>query len=99
MTRDADIVIAVDDADALDVVPGLTIPTATVGHLLALKLLARDDRSRPTDAADLLGLAGVASDQEWESAERAVRLIEQRGDARGRDLVAALGELRSTHGT
>ena len=33
-----------DGAETLEVVPGLQLPVATVGHLLALKTLARDDR-------------------------------------------------------
>lgn len=40
-------------AEPIEVVPGLTLPIATTGHLIALKLLARDDTWRPQDAADL----------------------------------------------
>jgi hypothetical protein len=43
-------------ADALDVVPGLAVPTARMGHLIALKVLARDDRTRPQDRVDLPAL-------------------------------------------
>jgi hypothetical protein len=31
----------------LDIVPGLLIPLARTGHLLAMKVLSRDDRHRP----------------------------------------------------
>ena len=75
----------------------LEIPVATVGHLIALKLLARDDRQRPLDADDLRSLSAVASDAEWDRAALAVALIEQRGYHRERDLSGALRELRE-HG-
>lgn len=61
----------VDEADELLVVPDLVVPTASIGHLVALKLLARDDRSRPADADDLASLAQVAGEDDWESARRA----------------------------
>jgi hypothetical protein len=43
-------------AEELLVLPDLTQSVATVGHLLAMKLLARDDRHRPADADDLAAL-------------------------------------------
>jgi hypothetical protein len=73
-------------------VNGLSIEVARVGHLIAMKLVARDDRLRPNDQADLLALSKVADDVEWARAAAAVRLIEERGFGRGRDLVAALEE-------
>jgi len=39
-------------AETTEVVPGLRLPIATTGHLIALKLLARDDLERPQDLAD-----------------------------------------------
>lgn len=86
----------VDEADELFVLPDLVVPTASIGHLVALKLLARDDRNRPADADDLASLAEVAGEDDWESARRAVRLIAERGYARGRDLETALERLRSS---
>jgi hypothetical protein len=71
------------------------VPVARVGHLIAMKLLARDDRTRPQDGVDLRVLAMVASDGDWELAAAAVELIEARGFARGRDLVAALAAARA----
>ncbi len=70
------------------------VPVATVGHLIAMKLVSRDARRRPRDEEDLLGLARVADQAEWARAERAVALIEERGFSRGRDLRAALRHLR-----
>lgn len=83
----------VDRATKISVVPGLLLPVATVGDLIAMKLLARDDRRRPTDADDLRALREVATGDDWQVARRAVELIELRGFARGRDLVAHLASL------
>jgi hypothetical protein len=73
-------------AEPLDVMPGLTVPVASSGHLIALKVLSRDDRSRPLDRADLAGLLRVADDGAVDTARRALALIAARGYHRGRDL-------------
>lgn len=70
------------------------VPVATIGHLIAMKLVSVDDDRRPTDRADLLQLSQVADDNEWARAQVAVRLITERGFSRGRDLAAALKEWR-----
>ena len=85
----------VASAEPLAVVPNLTLPVAVVGHLIAMKLLARDDRQRPLDADDLRALAAIASEADWETAAAATQLIAQRGCARGRDLSVALNALRN----
>ncbi len=81
-------------ADLMEVLTGLTLPVASTGHLIAMKLLARDDRRRPTDADDLRALSEVAQPSDWDVAANAVRAITARGFHRGRDLSAALDELR-----
>jgi hypothetical protein len=81
-------------ANEIEVAAGIVAPVAQVGHLIAMKLLSRDDRTRPRDREDLVQLAAVADDAEWRRAEQAVTEIARRGFARGRDLVAALGEWR-----
>lgn len=80
-------------AEVLEVLPGFEIPVATIGHLIALKLLARDDRVRPADADDLRALGALAEATDWDVARSAVDLIHRRGYSRGRDLEAALSEL------
>jgi hypothetical protein len=80
-------------AEPLEVLPGLVVPVARIGDLLAVKLLARDDEARPLDAADLRALRAVAGARDLALARDAAMLIEQRGYARGRDLVAALDAL------
>lgn len=82
-------------AERIVVIPDLEVPVAAVGHLIAMKLLARDDRQRPADADDLVGLAAIATSADWQAASSAVELIHQRETNRGRDLRAALDELRS----
>jgi predicted nucleotidyltransferase len=75
-------------AEPLELLRGLVIPVAQTGHLLALKVLARDDISRPQDIADLRALMLVASPEELDRARQALALIAARGFHRGRSLVA-----------
>lgn len=74
------------DAEILEAFKGLSIPVATIHHLIALKILARDDRTRPQDAADLRHLLAVADRADLDAARNALRLIEQRGFNRSRRL-------------
>lgn len=85
-------------ADTIGVLPGLSVPVASRAHLIAMKLLARDDRHRPTDYDDLHALAAVADAGDWPQAGEAVALIHEREFDRGRDLVGALRELAAEHG-
>jgi predicted nucleotidyltransferase len=77
-------------AEPLEVFPGLRVPVARVGHLIVLKLLARDDRQRPQDADDLRALRRVADSAEIARAREGAALVAGRGFGRGRDLVALL---------
>jgi len=85
----------VTNAERLEVLPELVIPVATTGHLIAMKLLARDDRLRPADADDINALATIAREPDWVEARAAVELITQRGYGRGRDLDGALAALQN----
>ena len=85
----------VERATLISVIPGLILPVACVGDLIAMKLLARDDRQRPNDADDLRALREVATDADWETARIAAIAIQERGYSRQRDLVAALDSLIS----
>jgi predicted nucleotidyltransferase len=84
----------VEAAQVIEVVRGINMRVASVGHLIAVKLLSVSPE-RATDAADLRSLALVASDAEWERALDAVRLIEHRGFSRRRNLVDDLQALRN----
>ena len=83
----------VDQADRLEILPDLTANVATIGHLLALKVLARDDRTRPQDLDDIRALLAEASDNDIGEARKALALIEARGYARGRPLHQQLEEI------
>lgn len=77
-------------ADGLEVFAGVFAPVAQTGHLIALKVLARDDLRRPQDAVDLRALLSAAVERDLALARESVGLIERRGFHRDRDLVAAL---------
>jgi hypothetical protein len=83
----------VEAAEAVEISPKLTLPVATTGHLIALKLLARDDDTRPQDLADLRALREAATADDLAVACEAVQLIMGRGFNRDRDLVSLLQEL------
>jgi hypothetical protein len=76
----------VDAAEELAVLEEVTVRVATRAHLVALKVLARDDRNRPQDWDDLRALLADASEADIAAAGAALRLIEQRGYNRGRNL-------------
>jgi hypothetical protein len=82
-------------AEPLEIFSGLVVPVATKGHLIALKVLARDDEHRPQDRIDLRELLRVASDEDLAQAVAALELITVRGFNRGRGLMALLGEARA----
>ncbi len=73
-------------AEPLEILPGVRLPVARLSHLLALKVLSREDRSRPQDRADALTLLAAAQPAELDETRQALALIGQRGYARGRDL-------------
>lgn len=75
-------------AERLEVLPGLSVPVPRTGHLLALKVLARDDVTRPQDVADIRALLAVADDAERARAREALALITARGYHRQKDLLA-----------
>jgi predicted nucleotidyltransferase len=82
----------VDAADAMEILPGIVLPVAKVGHLIALKVLSAVP-SRPQDVADLRALAGVASATDLDLAKQALALIEARGFARGKRLLVEFERL------
>ncbi len=77
-------------AERMEVVPGLVLPVATTAHLVLMKLLARDDVTRPQDAADLVALRRVATERDVVIVAQAIALVVDRGFTRDRDLRAAL---------
>jgi predicted nucleotidyltransferase len=80
----------VADAESIELLPSLTIGVARTGHLIALKVLSRDDVRRPQDAGDLRALLRVASPVEVARARTALAMIAARGYHRGRDLMSEM---------
>jgi len=86
-------------ADRLELLPGLTVKVARVEHLIALKVLSRDDERRPQDLVDLRALLRTASHADVTRAREALGLITDRGYHRGRELGAQLAALLEESGT
>ena|GEM_PF-632051 len=94
-------------AEVLEVMRGLAMPVARTGHLLALKVLARDPSYpdlRPQDAGDIRELLRVADREEVQRARHALDLMMRRGfdldiDDQPRDLRAEFEDLLMTYGT
>ncbi len=87
----------VAQGESMEILPGLSLRVATTGHLLALKVLARDDARRPQDRVDLRSLLLVADEQERQRTREALVLIHNRGYHRGRDLLSAWEQLLEEH--
>jgi Nucleotidyl transferase AbiEii toxin, Type IV TA system len=84
-------------SELLEVLPGMRLPVARTGHLIALKVLSRDDVRRPTDLADLRSLIAQASRADLDEAEQSLSLITERGYHRGRDLYQLFRQLLDDH--
>lgn len=74
-------------AESLEVSPGLTIPVARIGHLIAVELCWRRSEKRDRDLRTLIERADA---EDLEEARHLIALITERGCHRGRDLRAAL---------
>jgi len=85
----------VAEAEPIELLPNLTIGVARTGHLIALKILSRDDVSRPQDIVDLRALLRVASSAELARARESLGLIAARGYHRGRDLMSEMNTFLS----
>ena len=83
----------VRDATEIEVFQSLQLPVCRIGHLLALKVLARDDIRRPQDIIDIRALLKDISQTELELARTALQLITARQFHRGRDLLSAFDHL------
>jgi Nucleotidyl transferase AbiEii toxin, Type IV TA system len=79
----------VESAELLEVLPGLAVPVATLGYLLALKVLA----GRPQDITDIQALLAQATAADIQHAREALLLISRRGFDRQKDLLAEFAKL------
>lgn len=84
----------VANASTLTLFDGCAAPVASVGHLVAVKLLARSPR-RLQDDLDLEALARVATEEDLREARTAIGLITTRGFARDKDLEAEFAAWRA----
>ncbi len=84
----------VNEAELLEVLPGLNAPVATTGHLIAMKVLSRNDWERPQDRMGLGALIRVATLSDLEGARLAFSLCRDRGFNGGRDLEEDLRRLQ-----
>jgi len=79
------------NAESLEIFPNVFFKVATIGHLIAMKLLAQSE-DRPQDSIDLKNLFKVADESQILIAKQAIELIEKRGFNRGRELSKILKE-------
>lgn len=73
------------DAEPLEIAPGLTVPVAQAGHLVAMKLLALAP-DRPQDGVDLQALIRNLTALDRERARNAATRIEELGANRSKRL-------------
>jgi predicted nucleotidyltransferase len=78
-------------ADLLEVLPGLFMPVASIGHLIALKVLA----GRHQDLTDLGYLISAAAEADLGEARTSVARIQERGYNRGQNLSEDLSAIIS----
>lgn len=78
-------------SEVLEALPGLPVPVARVGDLLALKVLSNGPE-RPQDQIDIVALLRLADEAEMGRARQTAALIVERGFGRGRDLLGLLAE-------
>ena len=82
----------VAQAESLEILPDLRLPVARIDHLIALKVLARDDRRRPQDWDDIQALLREADESDVARAREALALIAERGYHRRRNLIERFAE-------
>ncbi len=78
-------------AEPAEVLPGVRLPVARRGHLIAMKVLSASDR-RPVDRADLLDLIRRADAEDMRLALEALAAVTSGGFERTRNLHAELDE-------
>lgn len=77
----------------IELLPGLTLPVASLGDLIAMKILSQNSADRIQDRADVLALLRSASPDDRQVAQDALTHIAQSGLAAGRDLASDFAEL------
>ena len=80
----------VEGAEEMEVFPEVRVPVAGLGDLVAMKILARDDESRPQDRLDLKALLERSRGADHKRAVSLLAQIEAGGYSRGRSLAEEL---------
>jgi len=80
-------------AERMTVVPGLVLPVAQRGHLIALKLLAAGEPGREHDWRDLRALVAGATSDDIDRARASIDLLVSRGAAPRERLEASLAKV------
>jgi len=88
----------VEGAETLRLSAHLALPVARLEHLLALKVLSMDDRSRPQDRLDINALLDNCTGAEIDACRRALVLIGERGFSRDKRLLPELDALLRARG-
>ncbi len=83
-------------ASRLEMFPGLFVPVASRGHLIAMKVLSQNETDRLRDRVDLQQLLHQASVEDIASAEAGLKLIIERGFDRSKDLLKDLRKFLKT---
>lgn len=81
-------------ASNVEILPGLTIPVAQTGHLIAMKILSQGNVAREQDTVDLAALTRAASVEDLQYARKGILLMQERGyrHALGKDLLHDLAQ-------
>ena len=86
-------------AELLELFPRIVVPVARVEHLLAMKLLSRDPRTRQQDDLDVSALLQGLSLPDADKVTEALRLMTQRGFNHRRRLLATWNRIRPHRST
>jgi hypothetical protein len=85
-------------ASTIEILPGLKLPVASLGHLIAMKVLSQNSFDRLQDRVDLIALLRSATEQDRITATHALNEMSKLELAGGRDLAAELYDLEAGMG-
>jgi predicted nucleotidyltransferase len=83
-------------AEKFEILPGVVLPVASLGHLMAMKIISQNNTDRIQDRADLLALLKAAKELDVSLARGFVARISGSLYANDRDLVAEFDSLRNS---
>ncbi len=84
-------------SERVEIFPGVQIPVACRGHLIAMKVVSQDDRDRIRDRGDLHMLLKTADENDLNICKNALQLISERGFNRGKNLMLELEQFLPRH--